>query len=378
MPINVKETYGAQLSGERSPTERNKRFKITGTDNEDVAYAALSSFVYANFPQLGRLIVKNVSLDEGVPGAFLWEGTASYGKRDKKALRGERPEISFSTKGGTAKITRGIRTVQAVARPVPVYQFRWVAPNGTPQDWKDADLWTDTPEEEQERYDQGYKKEDRIKTEQIPDASGNPIMVPCTKPGKPINFHNGINFENGSFQGCEKVVPALNCTVALSVPDERVNPFYQRLLLSMTGKVNSKPFLGFKAGEWLFMGADVNSRYEEDEEENDDEGDEEKPPKIYWDISYEFRGSPNVTNQYIAGLGPFSKRGHDYAWAYSEKRESTDEDKNPDPSDDEEGADPGTETLEFSDEKMTVVAPLCVYAEQVYYYADFTALGLSL
>ena len=377
MPIIVKETYGAQISGERTPSEREKRFKILGTADEDAAYAALSAFVYARFPRLGRLIVKSVSLDEGVPGAFLWEGTVTYGKRDKKALRGERPEISFSTKGGTAKITRSIRTVQALARPVPIHQFRWLYPNGTPQEWQDVDSWNLTPEEEQKRYDQGYKKEDRVKKETYTDDDGNEQERICTKPGKPINFHHGINFENGSFQGCEKVVPALSCTVELSVPDERLNPFYQRLLLNMTGKVNGRPFLGFKAGEWLFMGADVKCRYEEDEE-GEDEDDEEKPPIIYWDISYDFRGSPNVTNQYVAGLGPFSKRGHDYVWAYSEKREATDEDKKPDPADEEEGVDPDSPAMNFSDEKMTVVAPLCVYAEQVYYYADFTALGLEL
>ncbi len=374
--ITVKETYGAQLSGERTPSEREKRFKIRGTDDEDAAYAALSAFVYANFPRIGRLIVKSVSLDEGVPGAFLWEGTATYGKLDRKALRGDRPEISFSTKGGTAKITRSIHTVAALARRVPIIQFRWVTPAGDGQDWMDSDHWNYSPEEEQKCYDQGYKKEEQVKTEIFTDENGTEKKRICTKPGKPINFHHGINFENGSFQGREKVVPALSCNIDLSVPDERLNGFYQRLLLNMTGRVNSKPFLGFKAGEWLFMGADVKCRYEEDDEEENEN--EEKPPKLYWDISYEFRGSPNVTRQYIAGLGPFTKRGHDYAWAYSEKRDTTEEDKNAVPADAEEGFDPEQQSPTFSDEKMTIVAPVCVYAEQVYYYADFTALGLEL
>lgn len=361
----IGEGYGPKISGEKSsrPSGREKVFRVFWTDSEDEAYYQLASYVHNGFAKLGRLVVESIEVEEESPGSDLWTGTVRYREKtpDKKKLLKDFPDYSFSTRGGRAKVTHSLETLYAGAAPEPVYVVSSVGND------KASD---NSP----------------ILRQRIKKVNGK---IQYNHDVKPPNFKRGIGFDNGVFQGTEKVVPAWTSTVGLTVPYDRVSPQYMRLLRAMTGAVNSRPFDTMRPGECLFMGCDGNSRVKDDSDEDEDDiPDDEltleqlRSKYLVWDLKFEFCGSPNMVKQFVDKIGPFNKRGWDYVWVLREDREANDDDESAEsPSDTTESpeTEPGTtpqEPLKFSTKNMTIPVPKAVYVERVYSYADFATMGV--
>jgi hypothetical protein len=358
--IIVDEDYGRRMESDSESQSREKHFKVIGTQDEDVAYMALRSFIYENFRSFGRLVINSIRIDEHA-GALLFNGTANYVPISKNKLFKGSLKYSFSTKGGTAHIARSQKTVGVYSARRPVLEEKEVTVkiNGISQTIKKL-----VPKK---------------------DAEGKPVY---TNP-KPPNFKRGIGYEDGTFQGCDKIVPAWTSTVEVNAPYEYIDSQYLRMLRYMTGTVNKKPFDCFFAGECLFIGCEGSTQekqMDEDEEEELETIDINDPDYIAkmrsryleWNLRFEFQSSPNVAKMNIGNIKDVKKNGYDYAWVLNRKAAADDNDE-PDDDDDDETENNETETPKetLEPEKFTILVPKAVYVERVYEYTDFAILGLG-
>jgi hypothetical protein len=120
-----------------------------------------------------------------------------------------------------------------------------------------------------------------------------------------------------------------------------VDNFYKGVLFSLTGRVNNGPFKGFNPGEVLFLGATGTLR-----------------DQFWWEITFEFAASPNLTNVvinedsdqelHVPVLG-----GWDYLWI---------------------------EHVTTADNAIfrCVMNPEVAHVEQTYYDGDFSFLGIGV
>lgn len=157
------------------------------------------------------------------------------------------------------------------------------------------------------------------------------------------NFGRGIGVKDGTLEGCDVITPNYTTSFARKgLPHAFVTYAYRNMLQMMTGTVNATPFDGMAPGECMFMGADVQQNITN----------EEGLIESTWDITWEFRASPNMGG-FVAGPGfpPVDKRGFDYLWLHRIMQ------------DDEESG-------------QTIPIPVAVYVEQVYMYSNFMALGI--
>jgi len=69
--------------------------------------------------------------------------------------------------------------------------------------------------------------------------------------------------------------------------------------------VNSSSFRGLAAGECLFLGAAGSRRLSQNS---------------YWEITFVFAGSPNITGLSIGDITGIAKKGWEYLWAKYEPR----------------------------------------------------------
>jgi hypothetical protein len=88
-----------------------------------------------------------------------------------------------------------------------------------------------------------------------------------------------------------------------------VDNFYKGILFSLTGRVCNAPFKGLNPGECLFLGATGTLR-----------------DQFWWEINYDFAGSPNSTNVVLneGGLDQITVAevgGWDYLWVETEEAE---------------------------------------------------------
>lgn len=156
------------------------------------------------------------------------------------------------------------------------------------------------------------------------------------------DFKNGINFENGTFQGTDVGVPNWTHTISVTLPGETVNAQFWRSIFSATQTINESPVWWFAAEELKFNGVDYNSVWEESEE------DEQAPPQLWWDMKFEFQGSPSGTVKINdSGIPEFSKKGWDYVWI--SRKELKDENA-----------------------QETIQKPVAAYVEQMYPTSDFS------
>ena len=106
--------------------------------------------------------------------------------------------------------------------------------------------------------------------------------------------------QDGTVEGCDIIIPKLKLTFVFKFPAGRITADYVKGLASITGMTNRFPFLGYNAGELLFLGA-VGSAGSETETE----------------VTYEFEASQNLTGAKV-GVSPyditFNKAGHNYVW----------------------------------------------------------------
>lgn len=135
-------------------------------------------------------------------------------------------------------------------------------------------------------------------------------------------------------KGTDIVIPALAVTRRKLQPVAVVTDAYVKTLARLTGKKNGDSFIGFAAGELLFMGARGSKRSDED-----------------WDVNYQFAASQNITGLTIGGITGIAKKGWDYLWVFFETEEDTD---------------------------AACLAPRAsfAYVEEIYEDGDFSLIGL--
>ena len=155
-------------------------------------------------------------------------------------------------------------------------------------------------------------------------------------PGKQApNFHGAINVSGDSVEGIDITLPVYNWTETYYLPNSQITATYKANLFLLTGRVNDAPFRGFARGGVLFLGASGSKRGTED-----------------WEITFKFAASPNAENLVIGDITVPAKEGWHYLWVRYE--------------DDEDAT-----------ARTLIKKPRAVYVEQVYYYGDFSLLGIG-
>ena len=134
--------------------------------------------------------------------------------------------------------------------------------------------------------------------------------------------------------GVQIGISALKFSIRKRQPRTTITLEYVRTLKELTYTVNDAEWLGFAAGEVLFVGATGRQGTESDPE-----------------ITYNFIVSDNATSLTVGDITVTTKPGHDYLWVFFEDIEDTSAD-------------------------MTVKQPKAAYVEQVYERTDFDELQI--
>lgn len=147
----------------------------------------------------------------------------------------------------------------------------------------------------------------------------------------------GVKDEKGerTVEGCEVGVPALKFSVRKRVPQATLTLEYILALFRQSYTTNAAPFMGFGAGELLFIGASGSQATDTDPE-----------------VTFNFIASPNVVGMTVGGIENVDKQGHEYLWCLFQD-------------------------VEDETAQMTVKRPVAVYSEQVYESSDFNQLGIE-
>lgn len=137
------------------------------------------------------------------------------------------------------------------------------------------------------------------------DTSGGTFHITVSKAtrakyassGTAPDHKGAIGVRNGEVEGTDIVIPALKITVSAKHPAATINAEQMKNIARNTGKTNSGAFLGFAAGEVLFLGATGTEGTDCETE-----------------VAYQFACSENLSNQIINGITVASKRGWDVLW----------------------------------------------------------------
>lgn len=146
----------------------------------------------------------------------------------------------------------------------------------------------------------------------------------------------GVVREKGEskVEGVEVGVPSLKFSIRKRMAQATITMAYVRTLKEMAFTVNDDTFLGWAAGELLFIGA------------TGQEGTDSDP-----EVTYHFIASDSAASLTVGDITGIAKPGHDYLWVYFED-------------------------IEDATAAMTVKQPKAVYVEEVYASSSFTALGI--
>ena len=170
------------------------------------------------------------------------------------------------------------------------------------------------------------------------DTSGGTVHISSSKEtiasyaatGTAPDHKQLIGVKGDDVAGADVVIPALKLTVRFKHPQAEVSLPWIKTLASITGTVNSTPFLTFDPGEVLFLGASGSEGSEAETE-----------------AAYSFACSKNAGSLTVGGLTGVAKKGHEYLWiAYQDT----------------------------TDGGRPVKNPQFVYVERVYELTDFTAV----
>jgi hypothetical protein len=110
-----------------------------------------------------------------------------------------------------------------------------------------------------------------------------------------------VNWNGQAADGIDIVGPKLQFTIRKRKAGSLITLAYVNTLVSLTGKTNNAVYLGFAAGELLFLGADGQQVRGGDTE-----------------ITFSFAASPNAASATINGVSVTDIKGHDYVWSYYE------------------------------------------------------------
>jgi len=127
-------------------------------------------------------------------------------------------------------------------------------------------------------------------------------------------YGNAINVDENGVQGVNIVVPACTFTIKQKFVGTTITLAWLRDIIAATGTVNSDTFLGFTAGEVLFLGPAGSQPIHYTQGEN--------PAPGPVDVEFRFSASPNLTGLTIGGITSIAKPGQDYLWVkYRPKKE---------------------------------------------------------
>jgi hypothetical protein len=110
---------------------------------------------------------------------------------------------------------------------------------------------------------------------------------------------NAINWNGQAAEGIDVVGGKLQFDIRKKKPGNLITLNYLRVLYALTGKTNNATYLGFAAGELLFLGANGQQVRGGDTE-----------------ITFTFLANPNLASATIAGVTVSDIKGHDYVWPY--------------------------------------------------------------
>lgn len=150
------------------------------------------------------------------------------------------------------------------------------------------------------------------------------------------DFKGAINVSGDRVDGVDLVIPALKFQLTYKVPQATLTTDYVRTLARMTGTTNADEFLGFAAGELLFLGATGEQALNGDPE-----------------VTYHFEASENIVNQAIGDIVVPAKKGHEFLWVWYQPEED-------------------------DNAKRLVQRPFAAYVERVYRSTNFSDLGLEV
>lgn len=145
-----------------------------------------------------------------------------------------------------------------------------------------------------------------------------------------------IGFDDGEIQGADIIVPQPEFSISVEPIDITDPNAFLRTISNMTGKVNANTYLGFRAGELLFSGAEHS-------------GASDKPFRV----TYRFQCSPNLYDIEIGGIRVAVKRGWDYLDVLYERTVDT-------------------------TAKTLIKKPKAIYIHRVYDYIPFAFPGIDL
>ena len=138
-----------------------------------------------------------------------------------------------------------------------------------------------------------------------------------------------IGVHGDNVDGTDVVIPALRFSITISHPAGVVTIAMVKQLARFTGMTNDRAWLGFAAGEVLFLGA---------------RGEDGSTSQA--DVTLEFLASENATGLTVGDIVNVEKKGHEVAWIAYE--------------DDVDGG-------------LPVKVPATVYVERVYESTNFSA-----
>ena len=147
---------------------------------------------------------------------------------------------------------------------------------------------------------------------------------------------NGKPGQEAEYAGVDVVTATMRESYTLQMRPSQLTTSYKRMLANLTGKVNSKSFKGWEAGEVLFLGASFS-------------GNQSGSDRIT--VTFNFAIQQNESAVPISPELAIKKRGWEYVWTI-------------------------TKTVDDPETKTTKVELVNAYVEQVYPYADFGKLKL--
>lgn len=131
-----------------------------------------------------------------------------------------------------------------------------------------------------------------------------------SKIGNAPDQKGAINVDHAqNIAGVDVLSPTLSFTETHYMTYKKFKISYIRDLNSLQGKVNSKSFRGFEAGEVRFDGFSASRRGTKRDE--------------LYEITFQFSVIPNQPAQTIQGLSIPAKDGWDYIWYRTKKKEQT-------------------------------------------------------
>lgn len=115
----------------------------------------------------------------------------------------------------------------------------------------------------------------------------------------PEDVDEAINWNGQAAEGIDIVGGKLQFEIRKKKPGNLITLNYLRVLYGLTGKTNNAAYLGFAAGELLFLGANGQQVRGGDTE-----------------VTFQFVANPNLASATIAGVTVSDIKGHDYVWSY--------------------------------------------------------------